>query len=406
MSVARPPVLLLGSGLTVLGTLRLLHNAGYAPLVLQGDAGIAARSSRYRAAPASSATGSAQDDLPAYLAGLPLDRAVLLPCSDAWVRCVARCADRVADRFPSSVSAASVLDRLVDKWHLSLLMRDLQLPHPRTINLEAGQSLNASEPLPMERAFIKPHDSAPFFAAFGVKGIRVESREDLGRQLERIAPTGLSVQLQEYVPGPANHHFYVEGFIDREGRLAALFVRQRLRMYPLDFGNSTLFASVTPAAAPDAVETVTRLLAHMNFRGIFSVELKRDARDGLCKVIDINARPWWYIEFAGQCGVNLCDLYVRDALGEVCAPVRDYTVGRRCVYPYYDYHACRALRANGTLTVAGWARSWLTATQPVFRWSDPRPALAETALLLKGRLRRLTSRSAHLPAARAGVPVP
>ena len=50
---------------------------------------------------------------------------------------------------------------------------------------------------------------------------------------------GLDVMLQEYIPGPPTCHYMVEGFVDRIGRPVARFVRQRLRMFPPDFGDST-----------------------------------------------------------------------------------------------------------------------------------------------------------------------
>jgi predicted ATP-grasp superfamily ATP-dependent carboligase len=156
-------------------------------------------------------------------------------------------------------------------------------------------------------------------------------------------------------------------------------------MYPADFGNSTCFESVDSSAVPDAVATLMTLLSHVHYRGVFSAEFKRDARDGVCRLIEVNARPWWYVEFAGQCGVNVCAMSVLDALGEEVPETIGYRVGKSCVYPYYDYFACRELHARGELTAGEWLWSWLRSTQPVLRWSDPFPALSEAASLVKRR---------------------
>jgi predicted ATP-grasp superfamily ATP-dependent carboligase len=130
------------------------------------------------------------------------------------------------------------------------------------------------------------------------------------------------------------------------------------------------------------------LLKHLKYRGVFSVELKRDERDGVCRLIEVNARPWWYVEFAGQCGVDVISMYVADALGERVAPVRDYTTGKSCVYPSYDYHACRALQKSHELTMRAWVMSWLGSTQPVLRWSDPMPATGAVPRVLKRLARK------------------
>jgi D-aspartate ligase len=98
------------------------------------------------------------------------------------------------------------------------------------------------------------------------------------------------------------------------------------------------------------------------------------------------------VEFAARCGVNVCRLAIRDALGEPVETIREYAVGRRCVFPYYDLQAVRAELAAGRLGLLGWASSWIGPHQPVFRWSDPLPALGELAVLFGDRVRRIGKR--------------
>lgn len=382
VNTRRPPVLVLGSDLTVLGTMRLLAEAGFEPLVVGAQSGMVERSRWYRAAPHSGSAMRPEEDLEAWLEGLPLERAVVLPCSDHWVLRAARCSVAMRERFPMCLSSLPALELLIDKWTLAQVLNELALPQPRTLTVDSAEAVAALPDAALDGMFIKPRDSARFFRQFGVKAFHVRSRTELMARLREVEQHGLAVQLQEYIPGPASSHFYVEGFIDRAGAVRTIFTRQRLRMYPLDFGNSTHFQSVHPSEIPDAVVSVQRLLAHVGFRGIFSAEFKRDARDGICRLIEVNARPWWYVEFAGQCGANVCAMYVADALGEPVAPVTGFTVGMRCVYPYYDYFACRALRESNSLTLLEWTRSWLTSTQPVLRWSDPAPSTVAARILL------------------------
>jgi D-aspartate ligase len=95
------------------------------------------------------------------------------------------------------------------------------------------------------------------------------------------------------------------------------------------------------------------------------------------------------VEFAARCGVNVTAMAVRDALDLPVETISKYAVGRRCVYPYYDFQAVRAELSSGRMSMLGWAQSWLGAYQPVFRWSDPLPAIGEVAALIGGRVRRL-----------------
>ena len=390
------PVLVFGTGLTVLGAMRLLHRSR-TPFWVVGDGGeLAGRSRWFRTAPPSTSGADPAKDLAGYLSGLPVERAVLLPCSDAWVQRVAAALARVGPRFVASVSAPETLERLVDKWHLAEILQELRLPHPRTVAIAATQDPDSVPEEVLKGAFMKPRDSLSFFAKFGVKAFRISSRAELRECLGRLAGTGLEVQLQEYVPGPPSNHYFVDGFRDRTGRVTGTQARRRMRMYPPDFGNSTSFESIPPSDVQPAVDVMTRLLAHLNFRGVFSAEFKRDERDGVFRLIEVNVRPWWYVEFAGRSGMDVTAMVVRDALGETVDPAPPSRAGRRCVYPYYDYFACREGLRDGTLTPGGWLWSWASAEQPVFRWSDPWPALSASAQILWGKVRRLAGGGARI----------
>jgi predicted ATP-grasp superfamily ATP-dependent carboligase len=258
-------------------------------------------------------------------------------------------------------------------------VRANDIPHP--ISLLAG-SVGDLAQVPDEffnGAILKPRDSQSFMARFGVKAVRLRSRADAITQLERIQAAGQLVLLQEYVPGPATEHYFVDGFVDRTGTIRAIFARRRLRMYPLDFGNSTAMVSVPREDVDPAIASMTALIKAVGYRGIFSAEFKRDYRDNRFKILEVNTRPWWYVEFAARCGVDVCRMAYDDALGRPVETVTSYLTGRRLVFPYYDRLACRALQAEGRLSAREWARSWAGAMQPIFELSDPMPGLRSTA---------------------------
>ena len=101
--------------------------------------------------------------------------------------------------------------------------------------------------------FVKPRDSQAFVQRFGVKGFRLTGRDDAETRLAAAAEAGLAVLLQEYVPGPPDTHYFVDGYVALDGRPLAFFARRRLRMYPPDFGNSTYHVSVPLDEVGDAV---------------------------------------------------------------------------------------------------------------------------------------------------------
>lgn len=385
------PALVLGNGVTGLGVLRALAEAGIRAYTLADRPGPMRWSRWYRSAPGRERTALA--DLPAYLDHLPWKRAVLVPCSDHWTLAVTRLPEALRDRFPASVPSAATLETLVDKLGLARLLEGLSIPHPRTLDMSRAAALADVPGDLLSRSFLKPRDSQRFFAEYGVKAFLVRGRGDALRRLQALERAGHRMVLQEFIPGGADHHYFVDGYAPVSGESPTVFVRRRVRMYPRSFGNSSYMLSVDAREAGPAIAHLWRLLEHVQYRGPFSAEFKRDAGDDVLKLLEVNVRPWWYVEFAARCGVNVCTMAYRDALGLPVSPVWEYAVGRGCVYTEYDLHACLALRRRGELDWRDWARSWMTATRPIFRFSDPLPGVAGTLGYMFGRLKRVLSPS-------------
>jgi predicted ATP-grasp superfamily ATP-dependent carboligase len=384
--MAGPPALILGRGLTALGVLRLLGRRGIDAYVWPPATDMVRRSRWYRPAPEVGLDPEA--DLAGFLGVLPLERAVVIPTSDAWAMALAGLGEApVTARFPACVPARTVLETLVDKRAFADVLRAAGLPHPLTVPVAAPGDLVRVPDDVIPRAFLKPHDSQRFFARFGVKAFRVASREEAEHRIETLAREGIGVVVQEYIPGPASEHYFVDGFADREGGVLSAFGRRRLRMYPPDFGNSTCMVSVPPAEVADGLATIERLTSLLGYHGIFSAEFKRDPRDGRLKLLEVNARPWWYVEFAGRCGVDVVAQYYDDALGRPLRRREGYAVGRELMFPYYDYHAVTLDGPPGVAALAAWAWRAARAVQPVWCLDDPWPALSEVAA---GAVRRLT----------------
>lgn len=312
---------------------------------------------------------------------------VLVPCADAWVRAIGGLPAEVRARYPASVASLAAVNVLVDKARFALALQQLGLPHPQTHAMGSEADLINVSHAARQHWFLKPADSQRFFARFGIKAFLVHSREDAAARLRECAAAGLGMVLQEYIPGLPSNHYFIDGFVDRAGVTRARFARRRLRMFPVDFGNSTAMVSVPISEVEDACRTLDVLFRHLGYRGIFSAEFKRDDRDGRMKLLEVNSRVWWYVEFAARCGVNVCAQCILDALERSVPAIDSYQIGRRCVFPYYDYSAIQVERGARPMGLLGAALSWVGACQPVFRWADPWPAWGELLQMARRKLR-------------------
>ena len=80
----------------------------------------------------------------------------------------------------------------------------------------------------------------------------------------------------------------------------------------------------------------TRLLSAVDYRGIFNVEFKFDARDGRYKIIEVNPRPFWLIGHIAQAGLDLPWISYLDAQGLPVPVPRPYQIGRYGMYEIPD----------------------------------------------------------------------
>jgi D-aspartate ligase len=379
----KPPIIAIGGGVTLLAVLHLLHRAKIAAYAVCPEGDFAAHSRCYRPLPGC-LHYPAPRDLPRLLTNLSFEGAVLLPCSDEWLSAVADLPEELSRRFPSSSASAVVLEALVNKWHFAQLLQRERLPHPETRLITSVEQMDSMPNEDFQGRLLKPLCSEHFSRKYGVKGFLVDNRADVLHSMKRLS---FPILLQEFIPGPATAHYFLDGFIDRQGRTCALFARRRLRMSPAKLGNSTFMQGVPLEEVAGAVATLQRLLKTICYRGIFSAEFKYDDRDGFFKILEINARPWWYVEAPACAGMDVCCMAYQDALGLTVQPVTSYEAGQYFGILPVDFRAWHEERDQGGPGFWYWLRSWRRVRSIPFHWDDPLPALAFTSQQLSDYVR-------------------
>ncbi|MDN5780825.1 MAG: hypothetical protein L0H23_02180 [Luteimonas sp.] len=399
------PAIVLGRGYTGLGAMRSLAQAGIPAWIACPAGDLATRSRSYRALPGTqpwdgTIDGSARERLRA----LPIEQAVLIPCADdaaLWTADIA--GSELSTRFRTSSSSRATLEILQDKDRFAAYLAGTDVPHPRTFAIAGHGDIAAVDFSQLDRVFLKPVDSQRYNREFGGKGIWVNDRTELEAQWSRLNALGFQMVVQEYVPGGADDHYFVDGFRDRSGELAGIFCRRRLRIHPPDFGNSSYCSSIAPGDLSAAIDSLAALLARLSYRGIFSAEFKRDARDGRFKLLEVNTRAWWYVEFAARCGVNVCRMAWEDANGlPVGRAVERYRVGAGCVNLHGDIQSVLLRRGTGATPLPRALGQWARAYFHVFRIRDPWPGLSLLWEGLRQRIRKAVSRPAAAQTGKVG----
>jgi len=371
----RLPAIILGADITALGVIRCLSRQNVKTFYIS-DKNDFVKCSRWTdPITVSMAPFPTAEDITKILESLDIERAVLFPCSDSFLNAVVELPPEVKSRFLSSLPSQEVLDTFVNKGKFARVLKEADIPHPETVIIDSADKIKNLDSEYFDNFFLKPFNSKEFQHYFHIKAIRVFSRDDALNKFNNIHKKVEFMMLQKYIPGPANEHYFIDGFMDRGGDVRTLFARKRERIYPPDFGNSSYCVSVPLDTVSDALESNRKLLKHIGYRGIFSAEFKFDRRDNLFKILEVNARPWWYIEFAAQCGVDTCQMAYLDALGEPVAPVGAYREGVGCMYSFDDFRVALRMFFKGDLSCLTWCRQFLTAKKPIYSLDDPFPAL-------------------------------
>jgi predicted ATP-grasp superfamily ATP-dependent carboligase len=392
-SLARPlirradvPAVILGGGISALAVLRALGIRGV-PTFLLGSAGEVAARSRFAARLSGGDVAATATSLLAALRSSGIEEAVLFPCSDDWLHAVAALPPEARHAFPSPIATPDVVATLTRKDLFARAAALYDVPHPRTTEVRCSDDLARVSDHELSSSFLKPSDSQAFSRRFRTKGFRVADRDQAGELLRGATAAGLGLVLQEFIPADPSAHIFLDGFVDRDGRIRGLLARQRLRMFPPGLGNSTDSVTVPLAGVTPAIDALRRLFRGLGYRGLFDAEFVRDDRDGVFRVIEVNARPWWQLELAAAAGLDLVGMAYDDALGRAVREAAGYRIGARWINPIQDV---RSRLAHEAIAIAPLCRRdpWLRARHAAFRWNDPAPGFAELSRLLRAVAKR------------------
>lgn len=400
--IPRVPVLIFGPHIAALGVLRTLARRGIECYVVDETSDLIVRSRWYRPAERKLAETKDSGELDDYLQSLRLPRAVLIPCSDSWTLAVAGLPAATSERFPASVPTLETVEQFVDKGLFSALVDRAGIPHPRSVSLRGPEDLEQIADSELQNAFFKPTDSQLHQREFGKKGSFVKSHDAAVRLMERARTAGVTFLLQEWIPGDMAATVLIEGFVDLNGQIAGMVARRRLRVSPPMIGNTVSSVTIQLAEVEGATAALRRLLAKVEYRGAFNVEFKFDVRDGQFKIIELNARPAWYIATIASAGLDLPWMTYLDAQGLPVEAPTSYHAGRYAMYEFRDaaavMHALRSFRRPEGPVLG----PWLWGDHTVFWWRDPMPALSGLSKVIgrrvsrgRDKLRRHSPRSAR-----------
>ena len=258
-----------------------------------------------------------------------------------------------------------------------LIARDKSLTYEKAIEADVPiprtwVAQNADE-LEKLRADIDlyPVIAKPSFGS-GARGFRIlKDFDDVADYVKASPPEAGATIIQDYIPG--DEIVDVPVIYNQKGEFRAGLVNNRVRTYPQKAGVNTFGRAVRD---DDAIETSKRLFDHLGWKGIGLAEYKRDPRDGVAKLIEINPRWMGSTQLGISAGVDWPRLLYQSVVEGDCETVTDYRTDRyvRWLIPGDLLHYLTA-KERSHLNM-GFFNLWAKDTE-FYIWSrqDPLPTM-------------------------------
>jgi D-aspartate ligase len=299
-----------------LAAIRSLGRAGVRVLALDHRPSALGFRSRY-AQPVVCPDPQDEDAFVSFLAGLELDApAPVFPTHDEPLNAIARGAERLGGRFLFPFPAWETLSRIQSKRSQleAAASAGIAVPHWLAPG-SPGEARAGADDLGYP-VLVKPSSTEGFKRRFGRQAFRCGNAGEVERaydEAEEYEPL-----VQEVVPGGDDALYTLGSYLARDGEPLGTFCGRKLRQTPPGVGTCRVGEAVW---VEEVVELGLKLLRALEHTGLSQVEFKRDPRDGVLKLMEVNPRLWQWHGLASACGVDLPRIAYEDLTGERPEPV-------------------------------------------------------------------------------------
>jgi len=307
---------------------------------------------------------------------------ILIPSDDATLSVVSRYKSALCGSYVVACPEWKIVERYIDKRITYELADKLGIPAPKTLvprNLESLKEFARTVDYP---CIVKPVLSHRYFELFRKKLVIAENFDEMNAAFLEAFDAGLDVMIQEYIPGDdcngVNYNSYTW-----DGQPLVEFTAEKVRLSPPRYGVPRVVVS---KKIDTVLENGRRILAEMGYNGFACTEFKKDARNGVYKLMEVNGRHNRSGLLAVYCGINFPMIEYNHLLkGELPGTdhYRRYKEGIFWIDEYRDIgHSimyCRKERYG----LRGYLRPYLAEhVYAVFEWGDPMPFLKRFGDLL------------------------
>jgi predicted ATP-grasp superfamily ATP-dependent carboligase len=312
---------------------------------------------------------------------------VIIPAADIFVSALGKHVDVLQKNFIFSLDSIAVQAALATKEQQYALAERCGLPIPRTSYIQSRADLERFAAEARFPCLIKPRHQREWDALpqgnklRGLKLITADSAAELLEDYTLTETLRPEVVAQEIIAGGDDAKYCYLSVYGKGSRRLGHCVVHELRAHPVLFGSGSI---VEPVLDTEIASLCDKFLKSVGYVGICEIEVKRDTRDGIVRLIEANPRYSVTADASVYTGVDIGWMHYLDLIDQDVEPVEPSRLEFRHIVLRRDIPAIPRYVERGILT---WSDILKTYRGPLeffdFDLHDIRP----TALTLKGCLR-------------------
>ena len=212
-----------------------------------------------------------------------------------------------------------------DKMNTMKICMANKIPCPKTLEGSRFEDLDITQLI--FPVVVKPR------VGYGANGFNiVENKDDLKSVFDKVKEKFGSVLVQEFIPN-GGEQYQVEMVMGSNGEPKSFLLMDKIRWYPIDGGSSTLNKTIHDE---DIKNSCVKLLKEIGWDGYASLDLIRDPRDGVAKIMEINPRINGTVKLCFFAGLDIAGQIAEYAFSQNITHYPEYKDGLFLHYVHMD----------------------------------------------------------------------
>jgi D-aspartate ligase len=306
--------------------------------------------------------------------------AVIFPASDPSLKAISKKKAILSEYYIVACPEWSIVELTIDKKITYEIAQKNGIPCPKTILPHSEFDVEQYSFTTEFPCLVKPTQSHLYFDRFRRKMAFVNNAAELMTAYRQAVEFNLEVVLQEYIPGSdldgVNYNSYAIN-----GLVGVDFTARKIRNAPPNLGSPCVAIS---SEIDEVNEPGRKIIKAIGFYGYSCTEFKKDPRDGIYKLMEVNGRHNLSGLLAVYCGLNFPILHYRHLVFGDVPSQTSYNEGRYWIDLTRDFAYYFPKLIKGKYSIIDFIKPYFTKhVDAIFNLRDIRPFLKRSKILIR-----------------------